>query len=81
MSSPVFITENRHPSPPGDDAYVAKTGNAIFYFNAHATDRNWSWRGSDDYYDLQGYDEKKGFKKKTAPEGKRGAIYRVSLIE
>jgi ankyrin repeat protein len=76
-----WVTEAWYTLDSGEDSYLAKTENAIFYYFAHGVDSDWVWAGSDNYYYVQGYDEKKGFKKKTAPKSKRGDIYRVSLTE
>jgi len=66
---------------PGDDAYLVNTKNAIFYYFAEAIYEDWVWSGDDNYYYVRNSDKKFGFKKKTAPESKRGGIYRVSLTE
>lgn len=76
-----WVTEAWYTIASGDDAYVAKTKNAIFYYRAHAVNEDWVWKGDDRHYYVKGYTEKKGFKKKTAKESTRGDIYRVNLTE
>lgn len=66
---------------PGDDAYLVETKNSIIYYYAEAIYEDWVWSGDDNYYYVRNSDKKFGFKKKTAPESKRGDIYRVSLTE
>ncbi|MGY5452589.1 ankyrin repeat domain-containing protein [Agarivorans sp. MS3-6] len=72
-----WVTKEWYNIEAGETNTIARTNNRVFYYFAMTDDGE--WRGTDNYYYVQGFDEKKGFREKTAPKKYRGDTYTVFL--